>query len=96
MNNRLFLSWFFTTVIIAVTSCSPRQDNILVLTERGGQHGPFTDAALEWLADEAAENGYAITEINTAAPITGIPGIHRGRQGRMDRIPSRHPHRRIP
>ena len=70
MNNRLFLSWFFTTVIIAVTSCSPRQDNILVLTERGGQHGPFTDAALEWLADEAAENGYAITEINTAAPIT--------------------------
>lgn len=70
MNNRLFLSCFFTTVIIAVTSCSPRQDDILVLTERGGQHGPFTDAALEWLADEAAEKGYAITEINTAAPIT--------------------------
>ena len=60
MNNRLFLSLILTAFIIAITSCSPKQDEILVLTERGGQHGPFTDAALEWLAKEAAENGIIV------------------------------------
>lgn len=57
-------------VTVLAASCTPKQNEILVLTERGGQHGPFTDAALQWLADEGAENGYTITEINTAAPIT--------------------------
>lgn len=50
-------------------ACSPEQNDILVLTERGGQHGPFTDSALEWLRANGEENGYTITEINTAEPI---------------------------
>lgn len=43
---------------------------VLVLTERGGQHGGFTDAGLKWLADEGDKQGFSITEINNAQPIT--------------------------
>jgi len=42
---------------------------ILVLTERGGQHGGFTDAALEWLANFAAENDFTVTELNDTEAI---------------------------
>ena len=41
---------------------------VLVLTERGGQHGSFTDAALAWLRDNPS---LSITEINSAKVITG-------------------------
>lgn len=47
---------------------APRQ--VLVLTERGGQHGGFTDAGVEWLAKEAAAMNFEITEINNTKPIT--------------------------
>lgn len=43
---------------------------VLVLTERGGQHGGFTDAGMKWLADEALKQNFSITEINNAQPIT--------------------------
>ncbi len=43
---------------------------VLVLTERGGQHGGFTDAGLQWLAGESKELNFEITEINNARPIT--------------------------
>lgn len=43
---------------------------VLVLTERGGQHGGFTDAGLQWLAKESKELNFEITEINNAKPIT--------------------------
>ncbi len=43
---------------------------VLVLTERGGQHGGFTDAGLKWLAAEGAKRNFSITEINNAKNIT--------------------------
>lgn len=43
---------------------------VLVLTERGGQHGGFTDAGLKWLVAEGAKGNFSITEINNARNIT--------------------------
>lgn len=43
---------------------SQADTHLLVLTERGGQHGGFTDAAMKWLTTFAAERGYTLTEIN--------------------------------
>jgi chitinase len=37
---------------------------VLVLTERGGQHGGFTDAGLQWLQKEALLHNFEVTEIN--------------------------------
>ena len=48
----------------------PHKTKVLVLTERGGQHGGFTDAGLKWLASEGAEGNFSITEINNAKHIT--------------------------
>ncbi|MDH6304906.1 type 1 glutamine amidotransferase [Parabacteroides sp. PF5-5] len=38
--------------------------NILVLTERGGQHGGFTDAGLKWLEEQKSILNFELTEIN--------------------------------
>ncbi|NDV58614.1 glycosyl hydrolase family 18 protein [Bacteroides sp. 519] len=43
---------------------------VLVLTERGGQHGGFTDAGIKWLSEQGKELNFEITEINNANPIT--------------------------
>ena len=48
----------------------PHKAKVLVLTERGGQHGGFTDAGLWWLAAEGAKGNFSITEINNARNIT--------------------------
>lgn len=48
----------------------PHKTKVLVLTERGGQHGGFTDAGLKWLAAEGARGNFSITEINNAKNIT--------------------------
>lgn len=48
----------------------PHKAKVLVLTERGGQHGGFTDAGLKWLAAEGAKGNFSITEINNARNIT--------------------------
>ncbi len=42
---------------------------VLVLTERGGQHGGFTDAGLKWLSEQSASLGFEVTEINNTRPI---------------------------
>jgi chitinase len=42
---------------------------MLVLTERGGQHGPFTDAGLRWLTEQQSELGFEMTEINDTRQI---------------------------
>jgi len=42
---------------------------ILVLTERGGQHGEFTDAGLKWLDEIAGELNFEFVEINNTEPI---------------------------
>lgn len=51
-----------------LTSCAKTE--VLVLTERGGQHGSFTDAGLAWLEQTGNEMGFQITEINSTRPIT--------------------------
>ena len=51
-----------------LTSCAKTE--VLVLTERGGQHGSFTDAGLAWLEKTGNEMGFQITEINSTSPIT--------------------------
>ena len=43
---------------------------VLVLTERGGQHGGFTDAALNWLNEESVKLNFEFTEINNTQNIT--------------------------
>ena len=48
----------------------PHKAKVLVLTERGGQHGGFTDAGMRWLAAESAKGNFSITEINNARNIT--------------------------
>ena len=48
----------------------PHKAKVLVLTERGGQHGGFTDAGLKWLAAEGAKGNFSINEINNARNIT--------------------------
>lgn len=48
----------------------PHKAKVLVLTERGGQHGGFTDAGLRWLAAEGVKGNFSITEINNARNIT--------------------------
>jgi len=47
------------------------QRRILVLTERGGQHGGFTDAAMKWLETFAVDNGFSLTEIHDTEKIDG-------------------------
>lgn len=58
-------------LVLALVSmtCAAAEKNVLILTERGGQHGPFTDAAIEWLADLSAREGFSLTEIHNTAPI---------------------------
>ena len=48
----------------------PHKAKVLVLTERGGQHGGFTDAGLRWLAAEGVKGNFSITEINNARNVT--------------------------
>lgn len=43
---------------------------VLVLTERGGLHGPFTDSGLKWLEEQGKTMNFTITEINNTKPIT--------------------------
>lgn len=45
---------------------TPENCKVLVLTERGGQHGEFTDAALKWLDGFARVHGFAVTEVHDA------------------------------
>ena len=42
---------------------------VLVLTERGGQHGGFTDAALKWLEGKSKELNFEFSEINNTQAI---------------------------
>lgn len=42
---------------------------VLVLTERGGQHDPFTDAALIWLNEKSKGMNFEFTEINNTQSV---------------------------
>lgn len=43
---------------------------VLVLTERGGQHGGFTDGGIKWLTEEGKKHNFEIKEINNTKLIT--------------------------
>lgn len=43
----------------------------LVLTEKGGQHGAFVDAALKWLDELAAKNNFAVDVYDNTNMISG-------------------------
>lgn len=60
----------FILVLMTLLPCTAQTKSILVLTERGGQHGPFTDTALEWLRAQGEKNCFSITEINSTRPVT--------------------------
>jgi len=51
------------------SSLAQENYRVLVLTERGGQHGPFTETALVWLAQTAEQNGFSVEEINNTQQI---------------------------
>lgn len=56
----------FLFISFILISCSADNDkSILLLTERDGQHGSFTDASIEWLSNKADEMHFNITEINS-------------------------------
>ncbi|MBP3537963.1 MAG: ThuA domain-containing protein [Muribaculaceae bacterium] len=40
--------------------------NVLVLNEGGGQHGPFTRAAMNWLMEQARDKHFTVTELQNA------------------------------
>lgn len=48
----------------------PIKPHVLVLNEGGGQHGPFTAKAMEWLRDYAADHGFTVTDLRNANPVT--------------------------
>lgn len=63
------------TVFLIFVSCgSKNADNkkekaqmpkkVLVLTERGGQHGGFTDAGIKWIEEQSKVLNFEYTEIN--------------------------------
>jgi type 1 glutamine amidotransferase len=63
----LALSFFFVSGLAAQTLKAEKEPafKVLVLTERGGQHGGFTDAGLKWLAEKSHELNFELTEINS-------------------------------
>ena len=55
---------------LTTQSCTPKEPTqVLLLTERGGHHGPFTARGVEWVAEFAAENNMVVTEIHNPDPI---------------------------
>lgn len=43
---------------------------VLVITEGGGQHGPFSDEALRWIEEEGRSQSFRMEVIHNATPIT--------------------------
>jgi type 1 glutamine amidotransferase len=64
---RLLLLCFLTAIVFC--NCNAGTLKLLVLTERGGQHGGFTDAALEWLKEQSVTMQFEYIEINDTKQI---------------------------
>jgi len=59
------ISLFLLLVILSIPLCKSQENfRVLVLTERGGQHGSFTDQALKWLGETSEKNNFTFLEIN--------------------------------
>lgn len=54
---------------IVETTTNKKPIKLLVLTERGGQHGRFTDAGLKWLEEQSESMPFEFTEINNTSRI---------------------------
>lgn len=66
----LLLSGLFSvTTLHAADKANKTKFKVLVLTERGGQHGGFTDAGLKWLEEEGKKLNFECTEINNTRPV---------------------------
>jgi chitinase len=75
------ISCLLFIVSLVLCSCSPGKSQekadkdkaealkVLVLTERGGQHGGFTDAGLKWLEEQSKVLNFEFTEINHTKPV---------------------------
>ncbi len=63
MNKRFIFCFILLLLSLSVKPAAP-DFKVLVLTERGGQHGGFTDAALAWLEDFGKASGFTFTEVN--------------------------------
>jgi chitinase len=53
-----------TTIALCAGCTQSAPFHVLVLTERGGQHGGFTDAGLAWLEEQKTTMNFELTEIN--------------------------------
>lgn len=60
----LSLSFF-----VLLASCAPKQNNVLILAERGGLHEPFVEAGLAWLDSLGTAEGFTVTLINDTEPM---------------------------
>jgi type 1 glutamine amidotransferase len=60
---KLFTLLFMSVLSLSFITAAPAY-KVLVLTERGGQHGAFTDAALKWLSSQKTAQNFEIVEIN--------------------------------
>lgn len=51
--------------MVLLCSCAPSpKANILVVSENGGHHKPFTDVAVSWLDSVSASRGFTVTVIH--------------------------------
>jgi type 1 glutamine amidotransferase len=61
-------------ILIVITLCNSELASAsykaLVLTERGGQHGAFTDTALKWLGEKSKDLDFEFVELNNTNAIT--------------------------
>lgn len=53
----------------AAQTTQPAAFHVLVMTETGGVHGPFVEAAKTWLAEQGKENGFTLDYIENADKI---------------------------
>lgn len=61
---KLIIFFIFFALSIQGLKAGDDRFKVLVLTERGGQHGSFTDAALIWLKATSLKERFELVEIN--------------------------------
>ncbi len=61
---KILVSLMAATLVLVCSCASSPKNNILVISENGGHHKPFTDAAVPWLDSIAASRGLTLTVIN--------------------------------
>lgn len=82
MNNIPLLLVSFTFLFFAGCNVQTKKNDavtvknnpfrILVLTERGGQHGGFTDAGIQWLEEQSGKMNFEFTETNNTEQMNDL------------------------